>query len=196
MMESPDYSPPHSDASRPSLGFPLGTALLLIIIFSLSGIFSCCYHWDKLRSFRRSFADASADLEADSDQDTSKAKLAHTVINFTLFRFSSLLNFHQKKKEKWATLINYDPLFFLFMQSLKQNQGQSLPVLMPGDQVPKFIALPCPCEPPREEKINVVQVEKPPKPPHIAIPLYLQSTQFDVQYVKRILIKNFSFINA
>ncbi|KAF7829246.1 Hydroxyproline-rich glycoprotein family protein [Senna tora] len=51
-MESQDISPPHVDASRPSLGFPLGTALLLIIIFSLSGIFSCCYHWDKLRSLR------------------------------------------------------------------------------------------------------------------------------------------------
>ena len=38
---------PHS--SRPTLGFPLGTALLLLVIFSLSGIFSCCYHWDRLR---------------------------------------------------------------------------------------------------------------------------------------------------
>lgn len=40
-------------SSRPTLGFPLGTALLLIIIFCLSGIFSFCYHWDKLRSLRR-----------------------------------------------------------------------------------------------------------------------------------------------
>ncbi|KAL3526949.1 hypothetical protein ACH5RR_011605 [Cinchona calisaya] len=135
MIESPDYSPPHMDASRPSLGFPLGTALLLIIIFSLSGIFSCCYHWDKLRSFRRSFTD-DTDLDADSDQeDTSKAKLAKT--------------------------------------NLKQNQNQSLTVLMPGDEIPKFIAMPCPCEPPRLEKI-VVEVPKntPPKPPRMAIPLY------------------------
>ncbi|KAI5684398.1 hypothetical protein M9H77_05626 [Catharanthus roseus] len=139
MMESPDYSPPHADASRPSLGFPLGTALLLIVIFSLSGIFSCCYHWDKLRSFRRSFAAAAADLEADSDSDTSKAKLAN--------------------------------------KDIKQNQNQSLTVLMPGDEIPKFIAMPCPCQPPREEKITV-QVEKsssppPPKPLPIALPLYL-----------------------
>lgn len=55
-MEGQDLSPSHVDTSRPSLGFPLGTALLLIIIFSLSGIFSCCYHWDKLRSFRQSLA--------------------------------------------------------------------------------------------------------------------------------------------
>ncbi|MCL7044223.1 hypothetical protein MKW94_030371, partial [Papaver nudicaule] len=62
----------HVDASRPSLGFPLGTALLLIIIFSLSGFFSCCYHWEKLRSLRRSFSpddqhrdEDDTDLEAD-----------------------------------------------------------------------------------------------------------------------------------
>ncbi|KAL4392022.1 hypothetical protein AHAS_Ahas03G0303500 [Arachis hypogaea] len=53
-MEGQDLSPPQVDASRPSLGFPLGTALLLIIIFTLSGVFSCCYHWDKFRSFRQS----------------------------------------------------------------------------------------------------------------------------------------------
>nr|XP_016507552.1 PREDICTED: uncharacterized protein At5g65660-like isoform X2 [Nicotiana tabacum] len=64
MTENQYYAPSHSDPSRPSLGFPLGTALLLLIIFSLSGIFSCCYHWDKLRSLRRSFSD-STDLEAE-----------------------------------------------------------------------------------------------------------------------------------
>ncbi|KAK9284882.1 hypothetical protein L1049_024063 [Liquidambar formosana] len=131
-MESPDYAPPHMDASRPSLGFPLGTALLLIIIFSLSGIFSCCYHWDKLRSLRRSFSEHT-DPEAGGDHSPSKSKPACT--------------------------------------GLKQSQSQSLPVIMPGDQIPKFIALPCPCEPPRPENI-IVEVQKPPKPPRIAVPLY------------------------
>lgn len=42
----------------------------------------------------------------------------------------------------------------------KQNQQQSLPVLMPGDQVPKFIAIACPCEPPVREKLTVI-VQKP-----------------------------------
>ncbi|KAG6786370.1 hypothetical protein POTOM_007970 [Populus tomentosa] len=51
---------------------------------------------------------------------------------------------------------------------LKKNQGQSLPVLMPGDRVPKFIAMACPCEPPRTEKITV-QIQKPPSFP---VPLY------------------------
>ncbi|XP_059641232.1 uncharacterized protein At5g65660 [Cornus florida] len=135
-MESPYYAPPHSDASRPSLGFPLGTALLLIIIFSLSGIFSCCYHWDKLRSIRQSLAEAT-DLEADTTHESSS------------------------KPKPTPT-------------SPKQKLSESLPVLMPGDRIPKFIALSCPCEPPRTEKI-IVKVEKPPppvKPPRIAVPLY------------------------
>ncbi|KAJ6405055.1 hypothetical protein OIU84_013100 [Salix udensis] len=51
---------------------------------------------------------------------------------------------------------------------LKKNHGQSLPVLMPGDRVPKFIAMACPCEPPRTEMI-AVQVQKPPPFP---APLY------------------------
>ncbi|KAK0604786.1 hypothetical protein LWI29_019453 [Acer saccharum] len=133
-MESPDFSPPHVDASRPSLGFPLGTALLLIIIFSLSGIFSCCYHWDKLRSLRRSYSDDDADLEADIEASPSKPRPHCT--------------------------------------DLKKNQSQSMPVvLMPGDQIPKFIALPCPCEPPLPEKV-VVKVQKPTKQPRFPVPLY------------------------
>ncbi|KAF8410665.1 hypothetical protein HHK36_003197 [Tetracentron sinense] len=132
-MESQDLTPRHVDASRPSLGFPLGTALLLIIIFCLSGFFSCCYHWDKLRSLRRSFSD-DTDPETDTSQTPSKSKPTYMIS--------------------------------------KQNQSQSLPVLMPGDRIPKFIALPCPCEPPRYEKI-VVEVQKPkPKPPRLPVPLY------------------------
>ncbi|XP_028069023.1 uncharacterized protein At5g65660-like [Camellia sinensis] len=133
-MESPYYAPPRMDGSRPSLGFPLGTALLLIVIFSLCGFFSCCYHWDKLQSLRRSFS-ADTDLEADNgDGSPSKPTTACT--------------------------------------RSKQDQNQSLPVLMPGDRMPKFIALPCPCEPPRAGKI-VLELQKPPKPPpRIAVPLY------------------------
>nr|XP_009778691.1 PREDICTED: uncharacterized protein At5g65660-like isoform X2 [Nicotiana sylvestris] len=134
MAENQYYAPSHSDPSRPSLGFPLGTALLLLIIFSLSGIFSCCYHWDKLRSLRRSFSD-STDLEAGDDPSSLKSK-AHM---------------------NW-----------------KQNQISNMPaVLMPGDQVPKFIALPCPCQPLRPGKV-VVEMQpplptSPPKPLHMAV---------------------------
>ncbi|PIN21647.1 hypothetical protein CDL12_05643 [Handroanthus impetiginosus] len=134
-MESPYHGGAqvsHSEGSRPSLGFPLGTALLLVVIFSLSGIFSCCYHWDKLR---RSFSlPAAADLEAAADIDPSKPKPPH--------------------------------------MDLKQKANQSLPVIMPGDDVPKFIALPCPCQPPRQLGIAAEVKKPPPKPPRIAVPLY------------------------
>ncbi|RYR65282.1 hypothetical protein Ahy_A03g011225 isoform A [Arachis hypogaea] len=53
-MEGQNLLPPQVDASRPSLDFPVGTALLLVIIFTLNDVFSCCYHWDnKFRSFRQ-----------------------------------------------------------------------------------------------------------------------------------------------
>jgi len=41
------------------------------------------------------------------------------------------------------------------VQMMKQNCGESLPVLMPGDEVPKFIALACPCQPPTNERITI-----------------------------------------
>ncbi|XP_010444575.1 PREDICTED: uncharacterized protein At5g65660 [Camelina sativa] len=139
MENTQDFSPPHMDASRPSLGFPLGTALLLIIIFSLSGIFSCCYHWDKHRSLRRSLANASTrPSPADIESNPYKPK----------------------------------PPF----PEMKKPQNLSVPVLMPGDNTPKFIALPCPCAPPRPEKLTV-DVQTPPqsppvKPPRFPVPLY------------------------
>ncbi|KAF8012326.1 hypothetical protein BT93_I0463 [Corymbia citriodora subsp. variegata] len=134
-MESPDLSPPHVDASRPSLGFPLGTALLLIVIFSLSGIFSCCYHWEKLRSLRQSSSDDGADPEGDLENPPWKSAPTSTDV--------------------------------------KGNRSQTLPVLMPGDKVPKFIALPCPCQPPREEENVVFKAQqKPVKPPRLPVPLY------------------------
>ncbi|PSS35997.1 hypothetical protein CEY00_Acc00500 [Actinidia chinensis var. chinensis] len=132
-MESGYHAPAHVDESQPSLGFPLGTALLLIIIFSLSGVFSCCYHWDKLRSLHRSVS-VDTDPEVDNNGSISKPKPTH--------------------------------------MGTKQNQSESLPVLMPSDQIPKFIALPCPCRPPRPGNI-VVQVQKPPKPPPIYMPVPL-----------------------
>ncbi|KAL1315725.1 uncharacterized protein At5g65660-like [Arachis stenosperma] len=134
-MESNNYSaPPHvhgGDASRPSLGFPLGTALLLIIIFSLSGIFSCCYHWDKLRSFRQSQSTPS------SSSSPSHPSLSPIKPNL-----------------------------------ICTSKGDSLPVLMPGDLLPKFIAMPCPCQPSHPENILVTVQHPPPKPPRLPVPFY------------------------
>lgn len=81
----PYYAPPHHhDSSRPTIGFPLGTALLLIVVFSLSGIFSCCYHWDKLRHLRGDFSDA----DPDSDHPDSKPKPIYSVIHFITYQIS------------------------------------------------------------------------------------------------------------
>ncbi|XP_042495517.1 uncharacterized protein At5g65660-like [Macadamia integrifolia] len=139
-MENQEWRPEESDASRPSIGFPLGTALLLIVIFCLSGFFSCCYQWDKLRSLRRRSEETEPDLDS-TPQSPSKSKHIH-------------------------------------MDS-KQNKSESLPVVMPGDRIPKFIAMPCPCEPPRaEETVLVVHMLRPPPPPPrprppLPIPYYI-----------------------
>ncbi|XP_051141079.1 uncharacterized protein At5g65660-like isoform X2 [Andrographis paniculata] len=111
-----------SSSYRSSLGFPVGTAVLLLVIFSLTGIFSCCYHWDKLR--RR------------------------------------------------ATLVSADAKsHHLDLKPAKQHRS-SLPVIMPGDSVPRFIALPCPCEPPRPPTVVLHVQNLPSAAPRIAVPLY------------------------
>ncbi|KAM0001930.1 hypothetical protein Hdeb2414_s0003g00084641 [Helianthus debilis subsp. tardiflorus] len=130
-MESPSYYPPplhHSDSARPTLGFPLGTALLLLVIFSLSGILSCCYHWDKLRHLRASFLGAH-------HYDQSPSKPRNTF------------------------------------SETKETEKQSFPVVMPGDRIARFIAMPCPCEPSRQETVVVEKVQKVQKPPHVALTL-------------------------
>ncbi|CAJ2652261.1 unnamed protein product [Trifolium pratense] len=38
---------------------------------------------------------------------------------------------------------------------MKQSYAESLPVLMPGDEIPKFIAMACPCKPPTDESITI-----------------------------------------
>ncbi|XP_071735223.1 uncharacterized protein At5g65660-like [Rutidosis leptorrhynchoides] len=128
---SPPYYPPphHNSSSRPTIGFPLGTALLLIVVFCLSGIFSCCYHWDKLRHLRGEFSDDEIDPR--SNQSPSKPKPVYS------------------EKER--------------------DVDGSMPVIMAGDQFARFIAMPCPCEPPREGKMTAEEIQTPPKPPHISI---------------------------
>ncbi|KAK9061938.1 hypothetical protein SSX86_019125 [Deinandra increscens subsp. villosa] len=131
-METPSYyaPPQHHHSPRPTIGFPLGTALLLIVVFSISGIFSCCYHWEKLRHLRGDFSDE----DPDSDGSPSKPKP-------------------------------------IYSQENRREEDQSLPVIMAGDQFARFIAMPCPCEPPRYgSSIAIVEeIQTPPKPPHIAV---------------------------
>ncbi|ESW05109.1 hypothetical protein PHAVU_011G152600, partial [Phaseolus vulgaris] len=64
-MESPNLSLPHVDASRPSFGFPLGTAILFIIIFTLNGVLFCWYHWDRIRFLRQSLSQSDPQMHSD-----------------------------------------------------------------------------------------------------------------------------------
>lgn len=54
---------------------------------------------------------------------------------------------------------------------MKGYNGESLLVLMPGDEIPKFMALPCPCQPHRPEIVHI-KVMKPPNIPRFPVPLY------------------------
>lgn len=71
-----------------------------------------------------------------------------------------------KKKEKdppksdsFFCLLSF--IYFFSTQIIKRDESQSFSVLMPGDQVPKFIAMACPCRPPLAEKVTI-EVHKPP----------------------------------
>ncbi|VAI40471.1 unnamed protein product [Triticum turgidum subsp. durum] len=103
---------PTAHSSRPTLGFPLGTALLLLVIFSLSGIFSCCYHWDRLRSLLW------------SRHPGMLQEGPHTIISIGSAP-SKAASEHKSKKA---------------------GKECGLPVIMPGDDIPKFYARPCPHE--------------------------------------------------
>ncbi|CAN1341143.1 Uncharacterized protein At5g65660 [Linum perenne] len=50
-------------------------------------------------------------------------------------------------------------LCFGIEQKQSDKQVESLPVLMPGDEVPRFIAMACPCQPPvLETRIKMEEV--------------------------------------
>jgi len=83
-------------------------------------------------------------------------------------------NFHQKEKitlfKPFHTCNIILISILISWSQVKQNKGQSLPVLMPGDELPKFIAMPCPRQPSRPDTI-LVAVENPPlKPPLPVVP--------------------------
>ncbi|KAL8211107.1 hypothetical protein R6Q57_005544 [Mikania cordata] len=134
-MEAPYYAPPqqHTGSSGLTIGFPLGTGLLLLVVIIVSGIMSCCYHWDKLRHLRGQISDHDHDHHH-HDSVHSPSKLKHTYSDNT------------------------------------RDGDRSLPVIMAGDQFPRFIAMPCPCEPPRfKGKIVKEEIQTPLTPPHVVI---------------------------
>ncbi|OEL31023.1 hypothetical protein BAE44_0007960 [Dichanthelium oligosanthes] len=112
LTPAPSMTVPIEHSSRPTLGFPLGTALLLLVIFSLSGLFSCCYHWDKLRSLLR------------SRHPSMFQEGEHTMISIASSPSKTTSDHKLEKVGKEC----------------------GLPIIMPGDKVPKFFARPCPHE--------------------------------------------------
>ncbi|KAG4194008.1 hypothetical protein F383_22761 [Gossypium arboreum] len=122
-----------SSSSRPAIGFPLGLALLLILLFCISAVLICYLNWQKLRVLiLRSSDQDQDDIESDIGR-SPELEVSSTVM---------------KPKGKIV--------------------GQSMPVLMPGDKVPRFIAMASPCEPPRTETITITV----PKPPALSVPFY------------------------
>ncbi|CAN1341141.1 Uncharacterized protein At5g65660 [Linum perenne] len=98
------------DDDRTAIGVPLGLALLLLSLFSMTGVFICCLHWGYLRSL----------WDAPDDDETQH------------------LPPHKSSPPQLV---------------------ESLPVLMPGDEVPRFIAMACPCQPPvLETRIKMEEV--------------------------------------
>ncbi|KAF3771943.1 Uncharacterized protein EJ110_NYTH58771 [Nymphaea thermarum] len=85
----------------------LGAALFVLAIFCIYGIVSCCYHYQKIRSLRRSSVSNSATAEPQAAAATATTRSTP------------------------------------FHQSFKKHESESLPVLMPGDEFPKFVAWPC-----------------------------------------------------
>nr|KYP46252.1 Uncharacterized protein At5g65660 family [Cajanus cajan] len=70
-----------------------------------------------------------------------------------MFPFSGVINTHDPHTPPHLTPPHHKPGFPVLM--LKHKGGESLPVLMPGDEVPRFIALACPCQPPTNERITI-----------------------------------------
>ncbi|KAG5018853.1 hypothetical protein AAZX31_06G087500 [Glycine max] len=70
-----------------------------------------------------------------------------------LFPFCMVIVDTQPQTQADFTPPPHKPGFPVLM--MQHNRGESLPVLMPGDEVPKFIALACPCQPPTNEMITI-----------------------------------------
>ncbi|CAN0921905.1 Uncharacterized protein At5g65660 [Linum grandiflorum] len=68
--------------------------------------------------------------------------------------------------------LHYPPTHNIKPSSHHLNKVESLPVMMPGDQVPSFIAMSCPCNkppPPPAAALEII-VQLPDKPPVFTFP--------------------------
>ncbi|KAL4333658.1 hypothetical protein GQ457_07G024430 [Hibiscus cannabinus] len=108
-----------STSSRPIIGYPLGVALLLILLFCISGFLIGCVNWHKLQAL--------------------------------ILRYSPDHDHNDNTRSDIDRSPDVRPPFLA--TAGQKLVGQSLPVLMPGDEVPRFLAMACPCEPATIEKI-------------------------------------------
>ena len=147
LTPAPSMTVPIEHSARPTLGFPLGTALLLLVIFSLSGMFSCCYHWDKLRSLLRSRHPAMfqegehtvISIGSSPSKTASDHKVAAPSAQYLILTSSRIPGIFISCK----LLITR---YVCCLQLEKMGKECGLPVIMPGDKVPKFFARPWPHE--------------------------------------------------
>ncbi|GKV19946.1 hypothetical protein SLEP1_g30139 [Rubroshorea leprosula] len=107
-----------SSSNRPSIGFPLGVALLLIFLLCMSTLLSCWLKWHELRRLLWSSG------EEDDDGSTVQIDIATLPV---------------------ATTVGPYPVEKPVVD-VTEDEGRNRPVLMPGDRVPKFIAIACPYE--------------------------------------------------
>lgn len=92
-------------STRPNLAFPVGLALLLFLLLSISAFFLCCLHWDRLRALIfSSVEDNPADqIQPELDQKPALPNMVHKLIWYILF-FSL---FYFLKKMKGCDLIGF-----------------------------------------------------------------------------------------
>lgn len=86
----------NDEVSTPSLNFPVGLALLLLLLLSVSAFFLCCLHWDKVRSlFLSSVEEGSPDdhILPDLDQKPTRPNMVRTHISQSVPLFSIKIKF-------------------------------------------------------------------------------------------------------
>ena len=145
-------------SSRPSISFPLGLVLLIVVLVSISGFFSCCYSWSKIRNLLLQLARRPDTSDNQSDDSLSRSiPVKHfkvsifpshlqNSINHKLLSSNNLSSFRRRNQENAFLRLTKLDFYFLFALCLKPEQlpDQSLTVVMPGDEAPKYLAFPAP----------------------------------------------------
>ena len=100
---------PNEGSRGPSISFPLGLALLIILLICISGFFSCCYNWNKIRSLLQPSSTPDAIEENHSDSTLPHSPIIKVQKHFLclnqLTLFSFWLSSEKKKPKKSFTLL-------------------------------------------------------------------------------------------